>query len=311
MNGTLDDYLTKYGAILGRQAHEALVPLHDPSNDPVHPALDGLKRKPMDAQAHVITAGVKAMRCQRALLVVGEMGTGKTIMGQAIHHAHAGGRAYRALVMCPGQLVRKWERELRLTIPGIRVVHLESWRDVLRLRRERGASLWCIIGRDRAKLGFKRADGFARRRAKYKDQDGNHKIGVVPCCPQCGQPVVNKEGVLITPDARKKPLFCQTTRGKDRICGAALWQASPELRRMEPAKLIHKKLKGFFDYLILDEIHEEKSADSAQANAAGSLIAAAKKVIAMTGTLVGGYAEHIRPLLFRLAPRSLVAEGLS
>jgi hypothetical protein len=79
---------------------------------------------------------------------------------------------------------------------------------------------------------------------------------------------------------------------------------------MEPAKLIHKKLKGYFRYLILDEVHEEKAADTAQANAAGSLAAACRKVIALTGTLIGGYAEHLRPLLFRLAPRTLVAEGL-
>src|SRR5262249_23697156 len=34
-----------------------------------------------------------------------------------------------------------------------------------------------------------------------------------------------------------------------------------------------------------------------------------KRTIALTGTLLGGYAEHVRPLLFRLAPRSLVQEG--
>jgi hypothetical protein len=33
-------------------------------------------------------------------------------------------------------------------------------------------------------------------------------------------------------------------------------------------------------------------------------------LIALTGTLIGGYAEHLRPLLFRLAPRSLIQEGL-
>jgi hypothetical protein len=34
-------------------------------------------------------------------------------------------------------------------------------------------------------------------------------------------------------------------------------------------------------------------------------------VKALTGTLNGGYAEHLRPLLFRLAPGSLIQEGLS
>ena len=55
----------------------------------------------------------KALCRQKSLLLVGEMGTGKTLMSLAAVHAHAQGRPYRALVFCPGQLVRKWEREIR------------------------------------------------------------------------------------------------------------------------------------------------------------------------------------------------------
>src|SRR5437016_6712674 len=57
--------------------------------------------------------------------------------------------------------------------------------------------------------------------------------------------------------------------------------------------------------------YEEKGLDTAQGHAAGALAAACSKVIALTGTLIGGYAEHLRPLLFRLSPGSLVHEGLT
>src|SRR5580658_5367920 len=83
-----------------------------------------------------------------------------------------------------------------------------------------------------------------------------------------------------------------------------------ELMRYEPALYIKRHLRGFFKYLVLDEVHEEKGADTAQGNAAGALAASCRKVIALTGTLIGGYAEHLRPLLFRLSPGSLVQEGL-
>jgi hypothetical protein len=66
----------------------------------------------------------------------------------------------------------------------------------------------------------------------------------------------------------------------------------------------------FAEGVLVSNCHEEKSAESAQGNAVGALAAASRKVIALTGTLIGGYAEHIRPLLFRLAPRSLIQEGL-
>ena len=80
--------------------------------------------------------------------------------------------------------------------------------------------------------------------------------------------------------------------------------------RYEPALFIKRHLKNYFEYLILDEIHEEKGADTAQGHAAGALVASCRKVIALTGTLIGGYAEHLRPLLFRLSPGSLFQEGL-
>jgi hypothetical protein len=83
-----------------------------------------------------------------------------------------------------------------------------------------------------------------------------------------------------------------------------------ELGRYEPALFIKRHLRHFFRYLILDEIHEEKGATTAQGHAAGVLAACCGKVLALTGTLIGGYAEHLRPLLFRLSPRSLVQEGL-
>jgi SNF2 family DNA or RNA helicase len=83
-----------------------------------------------------------------------------------------------------------------------------------------------------------------------------------------------------------------------------------ELWRYEPALYIKRHLRHFFRYLILDEVHEEKGADTAQGHAAAALASCCEKVLALTGTLIGGYAEHLRPLLYRLAPRSLIREGL-
>jgi SNF2 family DNA or RNA helicase len=70
-------------------------------------------------------------------------------------------------------------------------------------------------------------------------------------------------------------------------------------------------MRGVFQYLICDESHQMKSETSARANALGVLAASVKKVIGMTGTLIGGKAGHVRSLLFRLAAGSLRAEDLS
>ena len=324
---TLEEYLLAYGPLLGQQAERSLHPLHVPGQHPL-PILD-LMREPFEAQQHVIEATRQALRRQKSILVIGEMGTGKTIMGMSAIHGHASGRPYRALVFCPGQLVKKWEREIRETIPGAEVIQIESWKTLLPLMRAKKPSgvEWYIIARDRAKLG-----------AKWKPsiQQRTHLADGFLRCPQCGLRLVDdkreplfvgtpgKDGLSGTGLWRKR-LKCEWVLSSnatdqdpeegqaDRLvkgCGNQLWQMTDELRRYEPALFIKRRLRNYFKYLVLDEIHEEKGADTAQGNAAGALVASCRKVIALTGTLIGGYAEHLRPLLFRLSPGSLVQEGL-
>jgi hypothetical protein len=323
----LDQYMLTHGSLLGKQAERALNPLHVPGRDPL-PTLD-LTRDPFEAQEHVIEATRKALERQKALLLVGEMGTGKTIMSMAAIHAHAAGRPYRALVFCPGQLLHKWDREIRETLPGAEVIQIENWKTLLRLDRNRtpGHVEWYVIARDRAKLGAKwqpachgsrhKGDGFIR-------------------CPSCGLRLVNedREPLSIGKPGKngqtgtglwRRRVKCEWVLSNDRSqedsereeggrlvdgCGSALWQMTGVLWRYEPALFIKRRLRNFFKYLILDEVHEEKGSDTAQGHAAAALAASCRKVIALTGTLIGGYAEHLRPLLFRLSPGSLVQEGL-
>src|SRR5439155_4283306 len=139
-------------------------PLHVPGRDQFQEL--NLLREPFDAQAHVIEAIRKTLNRQKALLLVGEMGTGKTIMGMAAIHAHAGKRPYRALVFCPGQLVHKWEREVRETIPGAQVSQIETWKTLLSLDRtsKPAGAQWYVIVRDRAKLGAKWQPAYQRHK---------------------------------------------------------------------------------------------------------------------------------------------------
>src|SRR6516225_1607113 len=293
---TLDQYFTDYGTLLGQQAAKATRPLHVPSSDAT--SLPELLRQPFEAQEHVVAAGAKALQRQKSILLIAECGAGKSLMGMVTIHAHANGRPYRSLVMCPGQLSQKWEREIRETIPGARVYQIEKWDQLPKLDRSKPTGpTWFVIARDRAKLGAKWRPAYTMRTTM-----GEGRVR----CPKCGTEQVDKAGIFLdASEFAKRQMKCQKE-----TCREPLWQLTGELRRYEPARYIHKQMRRFFDYLIIDEAHEEKSADSAQGNAVGALAAAAKKVIALTGTLIGGYAEHIRPLLFRLSPRSLIQESL-
>ncbi|MEX3623619.1 helicase-related protein [Viridibacillus arvi] len=80
-------------------------------------------------------------------------------------------------------------------------------------------------------------------------------------------------------------------------------------RRVATIDYIRRKMKGFFDVCIVDEIHELKSGATAQGNALGALVAASKKCVSGTGTLFGGKAEDIYFLMWRLFPNEMVKEG--
>lgn len=100
-------------------------------------------------------------------------------------------------------------------------------------------------------------------------------------------------------------------------CGFVLWQ--PEVlpldskhRKVSPAWYINKRLpRGFFKYLIADEVHEYKSGDSSVGQALGQLINHTEKQILLTGTLFGGMSKDIFYLLARLNPKALLKEGIT
>ena len=83
---------------------------------------------------------------------------------------------------------------------------------------------------------------------------------------------------------------------------SALWQADgKKIRRFAPVDFIGRYMPDFFDYAIADEVHELKG-DTAQGNALGTLAGCAQYTAVLTGTLLGGYADEVFNILFRLEP---------
>lgn len=310
---TLKEYMDRYGPLVADRARQAFEPLHVPATDPVIKL--ELLRPMLPAQAHVVTAAVKSLRRQKAVFLCCECGTGKSQMGACTVHAHAEGKPYRAIVMCPPHLVETWRAELGMVFDGdaVEVQVLESWKDILTYPREKPAkATWLIMGETVAK------NGPYWRAAAVKDSRG------VLRCPDCGAQLRGKTGgegnFLTKRDLERSRKWCSAEvvvrcdeegNPVTRPCGAALWQYVGKDRVWAPADYIHKHLKGVFNYLICDEVHEEKSETSARANALGALVGSCRKVVAMTGTLIGGRAGHVRSLLFRMCPQSLRYENLT
>ena len=86
-----------------------------------------------------------------------------------------------------------------------------------------------------------------------------------------------------------------------------IYPAAGAYRRYPLSRYIKHKFKHI-DALLCDELHEY-SGESAQGEAMAELAGIAKKVIAMTATLINGYAKGMFYLLFRLKPRLMLMDG--
>ena len=78
-------------------------------------------------------------------------------------------------------------------------------------------------------------------------------------------------------------------------CKAPMWMADrTKVRRYAKAEFIKRFFpKNFFDLLLLDEVHELKGGGTAQGQAMSCLVARSRKVLALTGTLMGGYSSNL------------------
>lgn len=90
-----------------------------------------------------------------------------------------------------------------------------------------------------------------------------------------------------------------------------MWMADrTRVRRYAKAEFIKRFFpKNFFDLLILDEVHELKGGGTAQGQSMSCLIARSRKVLALTGTLMGGYSKDLFYLLWRMFPSRMKAAG--
>ena len=76
-------------------------------------------------------------------------------------------------------------------------------------------------------------------------------------------------------------------------CGERLWWATPDPRRFPLARFITRRMPRRFDLLVLDEAHEFNNLGTAQQKAAHRLVELGIPTLALTGSVMGGYASSL------------------
>lgn len=215
---TIGDYLSLFGADLIHRLNDEYVPTHHPGTDRPLDVLKELKRPLFSAQAHVTTALISGFKKHKRLLLVGEMGTGKTAVSIAVFYSllkeTLGGKG-RVIYMVPNHLIKKTKREIGALLDNklFEVHFLNSYTDVIQLRDS--GKMDCppkkievyIIARDTCKLGYIYEPVVRRVERTYtKDvTNGDDKKPVRKTvfngwvCPDCGGMLMKEKEESLVP----------------------------------------------------------------------------------------------------------------
>ncbi len=281
--------------------------------------------------AQQVRAAALATRLKdhKSVVLIGEMGTGKTCTAQAII-ALLGGDKAKTVIACPTPIAAKWAREAKTVLAVYSVqVHLIGEKrkqadgqgkvrkvskpilDTIRAMEEPGRSI-LVVSYETLKNSSRWEHAPATRlkplrySVEVEEQIPNYpyrrivekemtKVDRVLCCPDCDE---------VLTDAQDVPMITVKQLGKRKLwcsCGAALWQMIPFSYggRFAVAEFLNRRYSGRYN-LVMDEIHVAKGGRTDRGQASQDLISGAKKVIAMTGTFYNGKASGAFYMLYRL-----------
>lgn len=271
---SLQDFVAEFGDELLDSLNRANPPVYTGQARAHRQAiLAGLKRKLFPAQAEVVHAVTELLvdRGERAAIVNGEMGCGKTTVGIATAAALRAEGYRRTLVLSPPHLVYKWRREIQETVAGAKVWVLngpDTLVKLIKLREQLGVPAqgqeFFVLGRVRMRMGFHWKPVFVRQRTRHGD---------VGACPHCGNVITDLDGEPVNP----VELEAEETRRKCSHCASALWtlirprglsasdQSSavlkalkriPTIGEVTAQKLMQKFGDAFLASMLGDNIHE-------------------------------------------------------
>ena len=293
------------------------------------------------AQKHVIAAITKGFERRDSILLVGQMGTGKTAMGSTSAVAIASGAVkvladdirpdQVTLVVCPPHLIEKWKRELLSIHPNMIVERIDR-HEQIKAFMDKAARIGAgipkigLIKRDLTKLGASREVAvvwrnepvalWRRDQATPEGYEPNQRIVKqrVPTCPHCGATVMQERKGTSVPASEN---WLKSGKRSCDVCQTPLWQEArdrgsrpkpghkyaPKNPRYRLDEYIKRQYADRVYLLIWDEIHEAANGDTGNGESFGRLAGVAKKVLAMTGTPFNGKASSLFNIEYHLNER--------
>ena len=184
----LDSYLNNYSEILADKIQNSYVPCFTPGKDVYNKRLkdfdDSCYFGGMDlfyAQKCTMQATINTLKTKKSAFIIGEQGSGKTIMSLGVCYASRTHDGFNAVIMCPSHLVNKWQREIERYVPNGKAYIIKNVNDVIRLNpilrdKKKHDNVFMIMSKETAKL-----DNELRPNVVYS----RSKKAFI--CPHCGE----------------------------------------------------------------------------------------------------------------------------
>lgn len=135
----LTNYLLTFNGLMANELLEKVELGHDATIEPSIEKFDTYPRELFPVQAHTSTAVAKRLQKQKAVIIQGEMSTGKSSMMTAIAdgvHALKNKQGYHACLLCPPSLTRKWPLEVKELLPEAEVHVIDNSSKLIKYHRE-------------------------------------------------------------------------------------------------------------------------------------------------------------------------------
>jgi hypothetical protein len=292
-------------------------------------------------QKHIVGAITKGFEHRDGILLVGQMGVGKTAIASSaiaalvsglIHHLTPKMRQNEIIVLvAPPHLIPKWQRELQSILPRACIQHAKRHEDIKAFMQKADTlssvtPKILLMKRDMTKLGASRVSAVrwirkptARWQRHEQPPMDNLTLPRVyrqelPTCPHCGAVVTyTHKGTVIT--ASRSWLESHPMQTCDQ-CQQPLWQEDrsasekPAPDEKFPPKNPRYSLVAYLQHCyadriyltIWDEIHEGKGGSTGNGASLQRLANMSKKVLGLTGTPFNGKASSMFYLEYALNP---------
>ncbi|MFA5790676.1 MAG: DEAD/DEAH box helicase [Caldisericia bacterium] len=310
---TFKDFVKKWSKQLSVACEKISEPRYKLDPTPWKKQLQLLQRTLIPSQVHAVCGVVTRLSEANDCIVSGENGVGKTICSASVAYLMG---YQRVLVLCPTHIVKKWGREILNTLPPFSTsVHyisdISDLKYAVNLVKDSGKRHFFIMSKETARFSAPWRWSLHERISRKFIKNRIITSHVHYTCPTCGDILVKKpkanEIVSVREKITAEMLPNRQVKHYDispTKCQAPLWQYThlqSGRTKYSISQYIKKQLpKGYFDLFIADECHQFKGHDSNQGIAFGILAAKARKTLALTGTIFGGYSSTLFYLLYRL-----------